>query len=103
MKIQSKLTKAFQEVTNDEWQKMKENGIANNFEVVSKDSSKEIKAPVAANVASYEAILKTATALFKEGRKEEALSEYQKADAIKATPMVTAKIKELQEALKEAE
>lgn len=100
MKIKSKLTGLTQTVTKAEWEKMIKLGTASKFDII-KNTPAPSAPPSDTASADYGAILKEATKLFKVKDYQKALAEYEKAAAIKSTPMIEGKIADCKEALKE--
>lgn len=98
VKIKSKKTGLVpNNVTAEDWDKMKGRGDAKNFDIISSDDDPKIdEKPSDLSDKNYQDILKTATKNFKDGKLERAKKGFLKAQAIKDTDLIKEKLAEIE-------
>lgn len=98
MKIRSILTKLEHEVTEEQWLSMKKRGDTRKYKIVNTGAAK--KAPAEVIKSDFETKLEQADAHFKKEEYEDALAIYTDLQAIKSTPFIKKRLKEIKEKTK---
>lgn len=86
IQLKNKKTGAPYEVSEESWEKMKQNGDSRKYDNLSASTSKgKVAMPAESGGADYDGLLKAATKLFKEGKWQQAKDKFLAVKAIKET------------------